>query len=48
MQWPSAESLSRIKLAIECVLLLVLLGLLLHVASKDHTRAALFGLSVKG
>lgn len=47
MQWPSTESLNRIKLALECVLLLVLLGLLLHVASKDRTRAAMFGLSVK-
>jgi hypothetical protein len=47
MAWPSADSLQRIKLALECVLLVILLGLLLHVASHDRARAAMFGLSVK-
>jgi len=47
MRWPSTETLQRAKLTLEVALLLVLVALLLHVSSRDHTRAALFGLAVK-
>jgi hypothetical protein len=47
VRWPSTETLQRAKLTLEVLLLVVLVGLLLHVASKDHTRAALFGLQAK-
>lgn len=47
MRWPSNETLQRAKLTLEVLLLFVLVGLLLHVSTKDHARAAMFGLAVK-
>jgi preprotein translocase subunit SecG len=47
VRWPATETLQRAKLTLEVLFLVVLLGLLLYVSSKDHTRAALFGLAHK-
>lgn len=47
MQWPSTERLSRIKLTLEVVMLVLLLGAMLHVLFCDRTAAIKIGLMAK-
>lgn len=44
MSWPSTEQLQRIKLSLEVLLLIVLIGVMLFTLSHDRTSALLIGL----